>query len=285
MAIDKKDPEPGPASATLISALQHMLRPLVRLLLANGVGYSTMMETLKSVFVRVAEEEFRIAGKAQTDSRISLLTGVHRKDVKRLRNGSAAPLRQSEHASLSAQLFALWTGTPGYLDASGHPKPLPRLAGKAAGQSFESLVVSVSKDIRPRAVLDEWLRIGAAEVDLDDCVRLNTEAFIPKKGIEEKLYYFGHNMHDHMAAVTHNLTGGTPPFLDRCAYYGQLSEASVADLAAAAQKAGMQALQGVNRSAMELKAADSGKPDARHRMTFGIYFYSAEEKPARDRDA
>lgn len=285
MAIDKKDPEPGPASATLISALQHMLRPLVRLLLANGVGYSTMVETLKSVFVRVAEEEFRIAGKAQTDSRISLLTGVHRKDVKRLRNGSAAPLRQSEHASLSAQLFALWTGTPGYLDVSGQPKPLPRLAGKADGPSFESLVVSVSKDIRPRAVLDEWLRIGAAELDLDDCVRLNTEAFIPKKGIEEKLYYFGHNMHDHMAAVTHNLTGGTPPFLDRCAYYGQLSEASVADLAAAAQKAGMQALQGVNRSAMELKAADSGKPDARHRMTFGIYFYSAEEKPARDRDA
>lgn len=285
MAIDKKDPEPGPASATLISALQHMLRPLVRLLLANGVGYSTMMETLKSVFVRVAEEEFRIAGKAQTDSRISLLTGVHRKDVKRLRNGSAAPLRQSEHASLSAQLFALWTGTPGYLDASGQPKPLPRLAGKAAGPSFESLVVSVSKDIRPRAVLDEWLRIGAAELDLDDCVRLNMEAFIPKKGIEEKLYYFGHNMHDHMAAVTHNLTGGTPPYLDRCAYYGQLSEASVAELAAAAQKAGMQALQGVNRHALELKTSDSGKADARHRMTFGIYFYSAEEAPARDRDA
>lgn len=285
MAIDKKDPEPGPASATLISALQHMLRPLVRLLLANGVGYSTMMETLKSVFVRVAEEEFRIAGKAQTDSRISLLTGVHRKDVKRLRNGSAAPLRQSEHASLSAQLFAMWTGTPEYLDVAGQPRPLPRLSARAQGPSFESLVVSLSKDIRPRAVLDEWLRIGAAELDLDDCVRLNTEAFIPKKGLEEKLYYFGHNMHDHMAAVTHNLTGGTPPYLDRCAYYGQLSEASVAELAAAAQKAGMQALQGVNRSAMELKAADSGKPDARHRMTFGIYFYSADEKPARDRDA
>lgn len=284
MAIDKKGPEPSPASATLISALQHTLRPLVRLLLAKGIGYSTMMEILKSVFVRVAEEEFRIAGKAQTDSRISLLTGVHRKDVKRLRSGGGAPLRQSEHASLSAQLFAVWTGSPEYLDASGQPRPLPRLAGKTSGQSFESLVVSVSKDIRPRAVLDEWLRIGAAELDLEDRVRLNTEAFIPKKGIEEKLYYFGHNMHDHMAAVTHNLTGGTPPFLDRCAYYGQLSEASVTDLAAAAQKAGMQALQGVNRRALELKAADAVKPDARHRMTFGIYFYSTEERPSKDSD-
>lgn len=282
MAINKNEPEPGPASATLISALQHMLRPLVRLLLANGVGYTTLMEILKSVFVKVAEEDFRIAGKAQTDSRISLLTGVHRKDVRRLRQGSVERLQQSRQASLSAQLFALWTGSPEFLDASGQPKPLQRLASRKSGLSFESLVASVSKDIRPRAVLDEWLRIGAVELDLDDRVHLNLEAFIPKKGFEEKVFYFGHNMHDHMAAVAHNLTEGTPPFLDRCAYYSQLSEASVDELAAAARKAGMQALQGINRRALELKAADSDRPGGRRRMTFGVYFYSAEDTAKKD---
>lgn len=285
MGINKNDPEPGPASATLISALQHLLRPLVRLLLANGIGYATVMEIMKSVFVKVAEKDFRIAGKAQTDSRISLLTGVHRKDVKRLRKDSVERLQQSEQTSLSAQLFALWTGAPEFLDAAGQPKPLPRLSGKKSGLSFESLVTSISKDIRPRAVLDEWLRIGAVELDLDDRVRLNPEAFIPRKGFEEKAFYFGHNMHDHMAAVSHNLTDGAPPFLDRCTYYGQLSEASVEELDAAARKAGMQALQGINRRALQLKAADSGKPGDKRRMTFGVYFYSDEDAPGKDREA
>lgn len=285
MAISKNDPKPSPAPAILISALQHMLRPLVRLLLANGIGYTTMMETLKSVFVKVAEKDFRIEGKAQTDSRISLLTGVHRKDVKRLRKGSVDLLRQSTQVSLSAQLFALWTGAPEFLDASGQPKSLHRLAGRKNGPSFESLVTSVSKDIRPRAVLDEWLRIGAVDLDLDDRVHLNTEAFIPKKGFEEKTFYFGHNMHDHMSAVTHNLTEGTPPFLDRCAYYSQLSESSIEELAAAARKAGMQALQGINRRALELKAADGGKPGSNRRMTFGVYFYSTEDSAEKDREA
>jgi hypothetical protein len=285
MSINKNDPKPSPASATLISALQHMLRPLVRLLLANGIGYATLMEILKSVFVKVAENDFRIAGKAQTDSRISLLTGVHRKDVKRLRQGNVDRLQQSAQASLSAQLFALWTGSPAFLDASGQPKPLQRLGGGKKGPSFEALVTSVSKDIRPRAMLDEWLRIGAVELDLDDRVHLNQEAFIPKKGFDEKAFYFGHNMHDHMAAVAHNLTDGTPPFLDRCAYYGQLSKTSVEELAAAARKAGMQALQGVNRRALELKAADGGDPESTRRITFGVYFYSEDNTTGRNPQA
>lgn len=278
MANNTSSPKPGPASETLISALHHLLRPLARLLLANGIGYSTVMEIMKSVFVRVAEEDFRIAGKAQTDSRISLLSGVHRKDVKRLRNAPDDRLRQSSRVSLSTQLLALWTASPEYLDTHGNPKPLPRQAGKDGKPSFESLVTSVSKDIRPRAVLDEWVRIGAVELDLEDRVRLNADAFIPRKGLEEKAFYFGHNIHDHIAAAEHNLSGTTPPFLDRFTYYGQLSDKAVAELEGLARKTGMQALQSVNRRAMDLKASEKGSPDRKQRMTFGIYFYSTEDQ-------
>lgn len=278
MANNTSSPKPGPASETLISALHHLLRPLARLLLANGIGYSTVMEIMKSVFVRVAEEDFRIAGKAQTDSRISLLSGVHRKDVKRLRNAPDDRLRQSSRVSLSTQLLALWTASPEYLDTNGNPRPLPRQAGKDGKPSFESLVTSVSKDIRPRAVLDEWVRIGAVELDLDDRVHLNADAFIPRKGLEEKAFYFGHNIHDHLAAAEHNLSGTTPPFLDRFTYYGQLSDEAVAELEALARKTGMQALQNVNRRAMDLKASEKGSPGRKQRMTFGIYFYSTDDQ-------
>ena len=68
----------------LHKTLRKMLRPLVRLMLSQGINYTMILEDLKCVFVSVVEEEFKIDGKQQTDSRITLLTGVHRKDVQRI---------------------------------------------------------------------------------------------------------------------------------------------------------------------------------------------------------
>ncbi len=73
---------------SLLNALRHVMRPLVRLMLRKGVTYLVFADLLKEVFVEVADREFRLGDKASTDSRISLLTGVHRKDVRRLRNTS-----------------------------------------------------------------------------------------------------------------------------------------------------------------------------------------------------
>ena len=74
----------GNPHASLLQALQKLLRPLIRLLLAQGVTFPMLASQLKAVYVQVAKEEFKLTDKRQTDSRISLLTGVHRKDVKRL---------------------------------------------------------------------------------------------------------------------------------------------------------------------------------------------------------
>ena len=63
----------------LLGTLRKVLKPCVRLLLTHGITYTQMLEELKRVFVQVADEEFVINGKRQTDSRITLLTGVHRK--------------------------------------------------------------------------------------------------------------------------------------------------------------------------------------------------------------
>src|SRR5262249_10605606 len=156
-------------------------------------------------YVDVASAEFPVEGRAQSDSRITLLTGVHRKDVKRLRTGHQKTLGAAPRAaSLGSQLIARWTTLPGYLDSTASPLPLPR-AGPPP--SFESLVRSVNTDIRPRVVLDEWLRLGIAHIDAEDRVCLNVEAFIPPEGSDEMAYYFGRNIHDHLAAAVHNVLG------------------------------------------------------------------------------
>jgi len=266
----------------LVKALRHILYPLVRVMPSKGITFPFVSDMLKEIFVEVANRDFRIADRPQTDSRISLLSGVHRKDVRRLRelahgSGETAPLA----VSLGAQLAAVWTGSPNYLGPDGHPLPLPRLAAVGGDLSFEGLVAGVSKDIRSRAVLDEWLRLGIVHLDDQDRVVMNTEAFVPKKGFEEKVFYFGHNLHDHIAAAAHNVIDEGSPFLERSVHYDALDESSVRELAELAERLGMQAALGVNRKAMELETRDAASPEPRQRITFGIYFYSA---PAQTED-
>ena len=69
----------------VLTALKRILRPLVKLLLSHQITYADCARILKECYVEVAEKEFVLEGKPQTDSRLSLLTGIHRKEVKNLR--------------------------------------------------------------------------------------------------------------------------------------------------------------------------------------------------------
>lgn len=272
----------GPSGATgaLVAGLRRMLRPLVRLLIARNLPFPFASTLLRGVYVDVAVAEFPIEGKRQTDSRISLLTGVHRKDVKRLRRERHLALRPTPTVALGSQLVARWTTLPEYLDEKGAPRPLPRLASAGETHSFESLVRSLNTDIRPRVVLDEWIRLGVAEVDERDRVCLRAQAFIPRPGSDEMTYYFGRNLHDHLAAAVHNLQGKPEPFLDRSVSYNNLSTAAVAELTELAQRRAMEVLQELNARALGLQQRDSGQTGASNRFNFGTYVFSEDESTA-----
>ena len=149
----------------LLAAVKRLLRPLVRLLVNRGVGLAAMTELLKEVYVGVALQEFSADKKAPSDSRISVMTGVHRKDVKRLRTLSAEDLAAPRTVSLGALIASKWLASPDTTDINGRPPLLPRQS--ASGPSFDALVEGVSTDVRPRAVLDDWLRLGVARLDGD----------------------------------------------------------------------------------------------------------------------
>ena len=264
----------GDLPAPLVAALRRILRPLIRFLLSYGIRYQTFCDLAKATYIQVAEDEFKLDSKAQTDSRISLLSGVHRRDVKRLRSESLAESSLPLQASMSAQVLAIWSGRAEYLDAEGLPLPLPRLISKGGERSFEALVRSISKDFRARVVLDEWLRQGIATLDEQDNVHLAADTFVSPQGMEEKAFYFGQNIHDHLAATVHNLSGESRPFLERCVYYNDLTAESIKEYERVARTAGMRALHTVNRHAIELQKRDAGKPDAVYRTNFGLYNFS-----------
>ena len=60
MAIEQK----------LMRAARRILRPLVRIMLRNGIPSDALTELVRKTYVDVADEEFAIEGKRQTLSRI-----------------------------------------------------------------------------------------------------------------------------------------------------------------------------------------------------------------------
>lgn len=271
--------------AVLVAAIRKILRPLVRLLLSYQITYPYLVNLLKSLYVEVADQEFAMDAKRQTDSRINLLTGVHRKDVKRLRSEHSEDINTPKNISIGAQLIAYWLGSKDFSDETEQPLALPlRNAAKIGEEkTFDDLVELVCKqDIRPRVILDEWLNLGIATLGDDNKVRLNTGAFTPEKGFDEKAFYFGKNLHDHLSASAHNLAGNTPSYFDRSVYYDKLSHASIQELATLANSAGMQALNTINKAALNMQQRDQNGEDRNYRMNFGVFNFNAvlNDEPA-----
>lgn len=261
---------------SLVRALRQLLRPLVRLLLDHRLPFTHMAELLKGAYVEVATRELTLEDRPQTDSRVSLLTGVHRREVKRLRSELPYGDRSMpESVDFGTQLAHRWTTEPAYCDDDGEPLPLPRSAMSPATPSFDGLVQSVSKDIRPRAVLDEWLRLGVAVIDEDQKIRLRVGGFVPREGFEEKAFYIGRNLRDHIAAAAANLRGEKPPRFERSVYYEGLSPESIEELEKRAGELSMEVLRKINRRAAELKRRDARRKDPSGRITLGIYFERA----------
>lgn len=266
-------------NTAFLSAIQRVLRPLIRLLLTKHVTYSYFTTLLKSLFIEVAVNDFSFEGK-QTDSRLSLLTGIHRKDIRRLLDEQQNDSPPPTNVSLGARLISRWNTL--YLDENGSPVALPRVAKEGNVPSFEFLVSNESKDIRPRAVLDEWLRLGIVEVDENEIVHLKTGAFIPENGWEEKIYYLGRNVRDHLESAVHNVLNEKPPFLERSVYSDGLSAEAVQELANMAENMSMEMLRTLNKKAQELRKKSEQETTQTHRMTLGVYFYSDAKLKEKD---
>lgn len=261
--------------SSIISALEHCLKPIARLCIHFGIDHRNLSEMLKAAFVSVAKDEFKVNGKSQTDSRIALLTGVHRKDVRRLL-GRAPEKTSGRQQGLIANLIAQWLGTPELLDQDGEPKPIPRNPHPDYKISFISLAETLTNDIHPRALMDECVNRGIIKLTEDGMVHLIVESLIPADDLDEKAHFFGQNIHDHISAAEHNLNGGDPPFLDRFVWHEGLTESDVKVIATAARKAAMNALKQVNNQAIQHKQQhynEASRPE--FRIHFGTFFYSS----------
>jgi len=263
-----------PDPARLQGPIAKLLRPLVRLFIRSGMTFPVVCEVLRELYINVAEYDFPLPAKEQTDSRVSLLTGIHRKEVRRLR-GAGAPVN-SVPATISrtSRILARWMGAPEYTDEHGNPITLPRTADDNK-PSFDGLVMSVTKDVRPRAVLDEWLDRKIVSMDAEERISLVETAFIPQGGEDQQLYYFGRNLHDHIAAAATNVSTPVPVFFERAVHYDGISESIARHLEKRSRALAKSALRNANRDAY---TATGDEDSGDWRWTFGVYVYAEQTK-------
>lgn len=266
-------------AGTLAGALRVLLRPLVRVLIARGLTAPDFYRLVKALYIEVADREFRLGGDRPTDSRLSILTGVHRKEVRALRDAESDGRGTGAlRASPLATVVGRWLARPDLTDADGQPIALPRQVG--AGPSFDALVASVSKDVRPRTVLDELNRQGLVRIGPDDdVVRLETGAVLGATDPAERLHFFAHNLADHTAAAADNLLEVDPerPRLERAVFYNRLTPEAVDVLEAMAREEASRLLRKLNAAALERQGLEAAREEAIERFRFGVYFYRATD--------
>lgn len=262
------------------AAAARLLRPLVRVMIARGVAFPVFSDWVKRAYLAAASRHFGIDGKRLTDSRLHVLTGLQRKDIKALRAEAEAP--DPVRANPVARAIGLWLAdhAPG-----GVAAPLPL---RGAAPSFEALIAGISRDIHPRTVQDELTRQGIAVVE-DDRIRLTAQAYLPADDAA-LMDYFGANTGDHAAAAAENLANApeSAPHFDRAVHYNHLTAASAAELDAMARELFGAALQQLNARAAALQAQDLQTQDSQNqglqtematrRVRLGAYTYGADQE-------
>lgn len=161
----------------LFSAVIRILRSLVRIFLRNGLPFGVFAELARWVYVDVAYHEFGIQGRKQTDSRVSIITGLSRKEVRRLREMDQPKGKiEIDRYNRAARVIAGWRRDKRYHDKSGRPRSLT-LEGN--GPNFNELVKTYSGDVPTRAIIDELIEVKAVEKTRDNRIRLVSKAYLP----------------------------------------------------------------------------------------------------------
>ncbi len=189
------------SSLHVLRAVERILRPLARILLRNGISVMAMEEIVRKAFVDVAFEEFRIPGKTQTLARVSVITGLNRKEVARLYNLPDIEESDISSRNRAATVVTAWLSDATFHSSAGYPLDL---AMGGPSPSFTDLVKRYSGDMYPNAIADELLRLGAVE-RVEDRLRLLNRGYVPSKDPDTMVDFLGMDTAEFIETVDHNI--------------------------------------------------------------------------------
>ena len=195
------------------SALK-IIRPLIRVMLRNGVSNGSFEELVRKAYV---DEAFSLGDKSPgktTISSVSAQTGLSRKEVKRL-----AELDDAHHTEIeqkynrAVRVISGWVNDKRFSDSAGNGKTLP-MEGEI---SFSSLVKEYSGDIPTKAMLDLLLVADCvvlkqtsssndASKSKNKIVELIKHAYVPSNDSSGIIRILGTDTNELIKTIDYNLT-------------------------------------------------------------------------------
>ena len=252
----------------LTAAVLHLLRPLVRVLLRHGMAYDEFTELARRTYVEVAERDFALRGRKQTTSRISVITGLNRKEVARLQalNAQGQPAEEALAATMNraAKVVVGWQrehagprGGPSELDAA----------------QFSALVRKYSGDMPVRAVLDELRHAGAVTPGEDGRYRLQGEGYVPQATDSRKITLLGQHAADLLGTIDHNLAcPAEQAYLQQRVFADNIPAERIDAVRSAMRDAGLKALDDARQLLTANDAGDGAPARGARRVTLGLYY-------------
>lgn len=264
-----------PLSHDAETTLEHVLNIMPKLvywLIKSGVGYTEFAAALRPIFYNEAIKELECIQQKKTDSSISLLSGLNRRDVREFRE------LKTEHELLNHSAVVMPISVParvvGIWINSQLPSKIP-IIGDA--DSFESLVKQISSEKHPRSILLELKRIGVV-VEEDEYVFLQAGSFTPTPKMDESKQLFTENISDHLAAGLHNLVKSDNAFLEQAIFADELTQKSIDELKKLSIVLWEDMVNKVVTAAIEQCKQDENSPEANQRFRLGIFQYNDQYK-------
>ena len=210
----------------LLASLGHLLQPFAKLCLAKGVPIQAVEELVRQAYVNAATQACKGASNPdRLTSRISTMTGLTRREVRRIQDDPTPELPATR--SVASDVLTYWTSQTEYVNKAGKPISIPRQGDKA---SFETLANSVTKDVHPRSVLTEMIRLNLVKHHKkNDMVELTEEIFVPTNDWAQMIGFLGTNVGEHLEAAVTNVLGDGHQHFEQALLADELSSESIVE--------------------------------------------------------
>ncbi len=274
-------------SAALTRAVERLLAALFRVLLRHGLSYTAFERVARRVYVDVALREFTIPGKKPSISRVSILSGLTRKEVQRLLAEAGAPRGiDAVPQNRAVRVLSAWTRDADFVDSHGQPRPLDPTD---ATSGFAALVRRHSGDMPVRAVFDELQRVGAVIGLADGRLQLVQRAFVAPAAAD-KIEHLGSDVPDLLRTIEYNIEqGDTDPRFQRRVMYHDVPARLIEEFRKMSATQAMALLVKLDRWLAAKTAAADATPKTNEplvRLGMGIHYFEQREErsPSNEKD-
>lgn len=266
----------GNIKRTLSSAVIRMLNPIVHMLLRYEVSHSEFTELSKRSYVNVAFKHYTILNRKKTNSRVSVITGLSRKEVVRIAgiDIDEQPITKGP-LNRAKRVIGGWLSDSDFWDKNQQPKILP-LRGDAI--SFNELVTRYSGGITARAILDELIRVGAVEKIDKSNVKLTHRGYVPKDSDNDVIEVLTRHVSDHLNTAVHNLIEKESPRFQREVTYVDMPQSIVDEFQILSHEKSSALLVELNQwLANKKQNIEPNSSEATSRIGIGIYYIQDNE--------